>query len=142
MLKAVIPAGVPRTAVYRTYSAVTHGEFYGLMNFMAPGVSSDGTSLLHWHLPVDVLESTIQMAIAGFREPWERISKVMGWGKLEGDLWEIKLSKIYTRPGDLGRTRSSNEACSQPSSPVAFRAWRASVRSTRNLYQRTGASKA
>ena len=98
MLKAVMPASIPGTAIYRTYSAVTHGEIYGLMNFMAPGVTSDGATLLHWHLPPDVLDSTVQMAIAAFREPWERISEVMGWGKLEGDLWEIKLSKIYSTP--------------------------------------------
>ena len=96
MLKAVMPTSIPGTAIYRTYSAVTHGEIYGLMNFMAPGVSSDGTTLLHWHLPPDVLDSTIQMAITGFREPWKRINVIMGWGKLEGDLWEIKLSKIYS----------------------------------------------
>jgi len=51
MLMAVLPASVPGTSVYRTYSAVTHGEIYGLMNFMAPGVTSDGSTLLHWHLP-------------------------------------------------------------------------------------------
>ena len=56
----------------------------------------NGTTLLHWHLPPDVLDSTIQMAITGFREPWKRINVIMGWGKLEGDLWEIKLSKIYS----------------------------------------------
>jgi hypothetical protein len=95
MLKAVLPASVPGASVYRTYSAVTHGEIYGLMNFMAPGVTSDGSTLLHWHLPPDVLDSTIQLAIAAFRESYRRINKVMGWGKLEGDLWEIKLRKIY-----------------------------------------------
>ena len=47
---------------------MTHGEIYGLMNFMAPGVTSDGSTLLHWHLPPDVLDSTIQMAISAFRE--------------------------------------------------------------------------
>jgi hypothetical protein len=98
MLRAVLPASVPGEAVYRTYSAVTHGEIYGLMNFMAPGVTSDGSQLLHWYLPPDVLDSTIQMAIMAFRESWRRINQVMGWGKLEGDLWEIKLSKIYTSP--------------------------------------------
>jgi hypothetical protein len=35
---------------YRVYSAVTHGEIYGLMNFMAPGVTTDGSQLLHRHL--------------------------------------------------------------------------------------------
>ena len=95
MLKAVLPASVPGEFVYRTYSAVTHGEIYGLMNFMAPGVTSGGSTLLHWHLPPDVLDSTIQLAIAAFRESYRRINKVMGWGKLEGDLWEIKLRKIY-----------------------------------------------
>jgi hypothetical protein len=42
-----------------------------------------------------VLDSTIQLAIVAFRESYQRINKVMGWGKLEGDLWEIKLRKIY-----------------------------------------------
>jgi len=97
MLKAVLPASVPGESVYRTYSAVTHGEFYGLMNFMAPGVTSDGSTLLHWHLPPDVLDSTIQLAISAFRESYTRINTVMGWGKLEGDLWEIRLLKIYNR---------------------------------------------
>jgi len=79
MLKSVLPANVPAQSVYHTYSAVTHGQIYGLMNFMAPGVASDGSSL----------------AIAAFREVYRRINKVMGWGKLEGDLWEITLGKIY-----------------------------------------------
>jgi hypothetical protein len=96
MLRAVLPTSVPGEYVYRTYSAVTHGEIYGLMNFMAPGVMSDGSTLLHWHLPADVLDSTIQLAIAAFRESYQRINKVMGWGKLEGDLLEIKLQKIYS----------------------------------------------
>jgi len=95
MLKTVLPASIPGESVYRTYSAVTHGEIYGLMNFMAPGVTSDGSTLLHWHLPPDVLDSTIQMAITAFREAYRRINKVMGWGKLEGDLWELKLTRIY-----------------------------------------------
>jgi hypothetical protein len=63
MFKAVLPRSVPGTFVYRTCSAVTHGEIYGLMNFMAPGVMSDGSTILHWHLPPDVLDSTIQLAI-------------------------------------------------------------------------------
>jgi len=35
------------------------------------------------------------MAIMSFRGAYRRINKVMGWGKLLGDLWEIKLGKIY-----------------------------------------------
>jgi len=95
MFRAALPKSVPGTSVYRTYSAVMHGEIYGLMNFMAPGVTSDGSAILHWHLPPEVLDSTIQLAILAFRESYQRINKVMGWGKLEGDLWEAKLQKIY-----------------------------------------------
>ena len=98
MLKMVLPAGSPGTEIYRTYSAVTHGEIYGLMSFMSPGASSDGMNLLHWHLPPEVLDSTIQLAIGAFREAWRRVNEVMDGGKLEGDLWEIKLSKIYSAP--------------------------------------------
>ncbi|WP_106433274.1 hypothetical protein [Streptomyces sp. Mg1] len=95
MLKAVLPANSSATVIYRVYSAVTHGEVYGLMSFMAPGVSSNGETKLHWHLDPDVLDSTIQMAIVAFREAYRRIHQVMGWGKLESDLWEIKLGKIF-----------------------------------------------
>ncbi|AKA08298.1 hypothetical protein SAZ_42370 [Streptomyces noursei ZPM] len=95
MLKAVLPPKASKEAVYRVYSAVTHGEVYGLVNFTAPGVSSNGEAQIHWHLDPDVLDSTIQMAIASFREAYRRIQRVMGWGKLESDLWEIKLDKIF-----------------------------------------------
>jgi hypothetical protein len=97
MLKAVIPPTAPPEFVYRAYSAVTHGQIYGLMNFAAPGVSSDGSGLRHWYLPPEVLDSTVQVTIGAFREVYGRINKVMGWGKLEGDLWEIRLWKIYGR---------------------------------------------
>ena len=95
MLKAMLPPTTPPEFVYRAYSAVTHGQIYGLMNFTAPGVSSDGAPLRHWYLPPDVLDSTVQLAIGSFREVFRRIQKVMNWGRLEPDLWEIRLSKIY-----------------------------------------------
>jgi hypothetical protein len=95
MLRAVVPANAPPDFVYRTYSAITHGEIYGLMNFMAPGVSSSGSPLLHWYLPPDVLDSTVQVTIAAFKQAYERIRKVMGWGMLAGDLWEVKVRRIY-----------------------------------------------
>ena len=95
MLKEVLRKSAPGSSIYRTYSAVTHGTFYGLMNFMEPGIAADGSKLLSWHLPPDVLDSTVQMAIGAFGQTYKRINKVMGWGKLEHDLWEIKLRKIY-----------------------------------------------
>lgn len=102
MLRTAMPTSSPGTEVYRTYSAVTHGEIYGLMSFMAPGVSTDGTTILHWHLPPDLLDSTVQLAVTAFREAWRRINKVMDWGKLEGDLWEIRLGKIYAASARAG----------------------------------------
>jgi hypothetical protein len=97
VLKEVLRKHGPGTSVYRTYSAVTHGTIYGLMNFMEPGAAADGSTLLSWHLSPEVLDSTIQMAITAFGQTYKRINKVMGWGKLEHDLWEIKLGKIYNR---------------------------------------------
>ena len=93
----IAPPTAPPEFVYRAYSAVTHGQIYGLMNFTAPTVSSDGSALRHWYLPPEVLDSTVQVTIGAFREVYRRINKVMGWGKLEGDLWEIRLWKIYGR---------------------------------------------
>ncbi|MGW3850293.1 hypothetical protein [Streptomyces fagopyri] len=95
MLKLVLSAKASKEAIYRSYSAVTHGEIYGLMNFMAPGVSSNGQTVIHWHLDPDVLDSTIQVAIGSFREAYRRIRRVMGWGLIVGDLWEIKLGKVF-----------------------------------------------
>ncbi|MFF4305525.1 SLOG family protein [Streptomyces sp. NPDC001601] len=96
MLKAVLPPNASAESVYRIYSAVTHGEVYALMNFTAPGVSSNGQTLRHWNLDPDVLDSTVQVAIGAFREAYLRIHQVMDWGKLDRDLWDIKLGKIFS----------------------------------------------
>ena len=37
MLRTIAPASAPPDFLYRVYSAVMHGEVYGLMNFMTPG---------------------------------------------------------------------------------------------------------
>jgi hypothetical protein len=96
VLEEVLRKHGPRSSIYRTYSAVTHGTFYGLMNFMEPRTAADGSELLSWHLPPQVLDSTVQMAIGAFEQAYKRINTAMGWGKLEHDLWEIKLRKIYS----------------------------------------------
>lgn len=95
MLRLLMPSNIPGTAIYRTYSAVMHGEVYGLMNFMAPGVTTTGTPILHWYLPPDVLDSTVQIALAAFGKSFQQIAEVMGWGKLPGDLWDQKIRNIY-----------------------------------------------
>jgi hypothetical protein len=95
VLEEVLRKYGPGSSIYRTYSAVTHGTFYGLMNFMEAGIAADGSTLLNWHLPPEMLDSTVQMAIAAFGQTYKRINKLMGWGKLEHDLWEFKLRKIY-----------------------------------------------
>lgn len=65
------------------------------MSFMAPGAAADGSTLLDWRLPPELLDSTVQIAISAFAQTYQRINKVMGWGKLKHDLWKIKLQKIY-----------------------------------------------
>lgn len=95
MLRTVIPANAPPDFVYRTYSAIAHGELYGLMNFMTPSESPDESPLLNWDLQPEVLDSTIQLAIAAFKQVYDRIRKVMGWGMPAVDLWEVKVRRIY-----------------------------------------------
>lgn len=95
MLKALLPANWPGTTVYRTYSAVTHGQFYGLMNFMTPAVQPDGTPFLQWQQPLDILDSTIQLAIGAFRETYRRIATVMGWDQKDARLWDAEVHAIY-----------------------------------------------
>jgi hypothetical protein len=95
MLKTGLSAAHPAESIYRVYSAVTHGEIYGLMNFMAPQVQDDGRVLLQWTLRGDVLDSTIEIAILAFRLAYERVNQIMGWGRLEPDLYSINLSKIF-----------------------------------------------
>jgi hypothetical protein len=93
----VVPASMPGEFVYRSYSATTHGEISGLMNFMEPEETTDCSTLLSWHLAPDVLDSTAQLAISAFGKAYARINKVMGWGRIESDLWESSLIKIYSR---------------------------------------------
>lgn len=63
---------------------------------MAPRTQADGNIRLEWAgLAGDILDSTVQVAILAFREPYLRINDVMGWGKLEGDLWAHRLGKIF-----------------------------------------------
>jgi hypothetical protein len=96
MLRSTLASSTPAESIYRVSSAVTHGEIYGLMNFMQPETQPDGSAILRWGLPGDVLDSTIQLAIVAFREPYLRINKVMDWGKIEHQLWSTKLARIFT----------------------------------------------
>jgi hypothetical protein len=96
MLEALLPPDMPGTIFYRTYSAVTHGQFYGLMNFMTPAVQPDGTPFLQWRLPPDLLDSTIQLAIGAFREPYRRIAIVMGWDQKDAKLWDAEVHAAYS----------------------------------------------
>jgi hypothetical protein len=102
MLKSWFPPDKGTTSFYRAYSAVTHGELYGLMNFMTPVTQPDGSTLLVWQLPAPVLDSTVQIAILAFREPFTRINHLMGWGRLETDLWSTKIQKIFNPPAPQG----------------------------------------
>ena len=90
-----MPPNLPATTFYRTYSAVTHGQLYGLMNFLTCDVQPDGTPFLRWQQPSDVLDSTIQIALGAFRETYMRIATVMGWDQKTADSWEAQLHAIY-----------------------------------------------
>lgn len=95
MLEALLPPDMPGTIFYRTYSAVTHGQLYGLMNFTTLAVQPDGTPFLQWRLPPDLLDSTIQIAIGAVRQPYLRIATVMGWDQNDANLWDAELHAIY-----------------------------------------------
>jgi hypothetical protein len=112
MLKTCFPAGTPLESFYRSYSAVTHGEFYGLMNFTTPTVQTDGSVLLAWKLQAPVLDSTVQVALLAFREPYRSIRALMGWGRLEDDLWSARLEKIFNGPRRRAEVPSADFECS------------------------------
>ena len=95
LLEALLPSDMLASSFYRTYSAVTHGQFYGLMNFMTPAVQPDGTPFLQWRLPPDLLDSTIQIAIGAVRQPYLCIGTVMGWNQKEARLWDAEVHTIY-----------------------------------------------
>jgi hypothetical protein len=93
MLKPCYP-GLPETRVfYRTYSAVLHGQLYGLMNFMTPSVQADGKTLLSWQLRGSDLHRDVELALLTFREPFKRINQHMNWGRIEYDLWHARVGK-------------------------------------------------
>jgi hypothetical protein len=95
MLEVLLPPNLPATTFYRTYSAVTHGQLYGLMNLMTPAFQSDGTPFLQWQQPADILDSTIQIAIGAFRETYLRIAAVMGWDRKAAEVWDAQIHAIY-----------------------------------------------
>ncbi|WP_300604282.1 hypothetical protein [Trebonia sp.] len=90
-----LPANLPTKIFYRTYSAVTHGQFYGLTNFMTPAMQPDGTPFWQWGPNSEILDSTIQMAIAAFSETYRRIATVMGWDRKDAQLWDAAVHAIY-----------------------------------------------
>lgn len=114
MLKTVVPVGSPGTEIYRTYSAVTHGEIYGLMSFMSPGASSDGMNLLHWHLPPDVLDSIVQLAIGAFREAWRRGQRGLGRGQARGRPVGDQALEDLQRPGSSTRVTCRRSPLTAP----------------------------
>ena len=94
MLKPCYPGLTETRVFYRTYSAVLHGHLYGLMNFMRPGVQLDGTTLLSWQLRGSDLYRDVELALLSFREPFKRINQHMNWGRIEYDLWHLRVSRF------------------------------------------------
>jgi hypothetical protein len=102
MLEPCYPALTGTRSFYRSYSAVLHGQLYGLMNFMTPAIQADGSILLSWQLRGSVLYGSVEVALLSFREPFKRINQHMGWGRLEYDLWHARAARalnIVTRRG-------------------------------------------
>ena len=82
MLEPCYPALTGTRSFYRSYSAVLHGQLYGLMNFMTPALQADGSILLSWQLRGSVLYGAVEVALLSFREPFKRINQHMGWAAL------------------------------------------------------------
>jgi hypothetical protein len=92
-----LPTNLPTTVFYRTYSAVTHGQFYGLTNFMTATVRPDGTPFWQWGPNFEVLDSTIQIVLAAFSETYLCIATVMGWDQKDFRRWEAEVHAIYNK---------------------------------------------
>jgi hypothetical protein len=102
MLEPCYPALTGTRSFYRSYSAVLHGQVYGLMNFMTPAIQADGSILLSWQLRGSVLYGAVEVALLSFREPFKRINQHMGWGRFEYDLWHARAARalnMVTRRG-------------------------------------------
>jgi hypothetical protein len=102
MLKPCYPGLAETKSFYRSYSAVLHGQLYGLMNFMTPAIQDDGSMLWSWQLRGSVLYGAVEVALLGFREPFKRINQHMGWGRLEYELWLARVDRalgVVTRRG-------------------------------------------
>ena len=103
MLKPCYPGLIQAKVFYRTYSAVLHGQLYGLMNFMTPSVQPDGNTLLSWQLRGSDLYRDVELALLSFREPFVRINQHMNWGRIEYELWRTRVGKFL----DLATRRNS-----------------------------------
>jgi len=96
MLEPCYPALTGTRSFYSSYSAVLHGQVYGLMNVMTPALQADGSILLSWQLRGSVLYGAVEVALLSFREPFKRINQHMGWGRLEYDLWHARTARALT----------------------------------------------
>jgi hypothetical protein len=94
MLRPCYPGLVEAKFFYRTYSAVLHGQLYGLMNFMTPSIRPNGKTLLSWQLRGSELYRDVELALLSFREPFKRINQHMNWGRIEYDLWQARVGKL------------------------------------------------
>ena len=94
MLAPILSSAGPGDGVYRIYSAITHGELYGLMQFFTEVAQPDGSVMLRWGMRDDDLKALIGIAIAAFREPSFRINEVIGRGKIETQIWYDKVAPI------------------------------------------------
>lgn len=102
MLEPCYPGLAGTKSFYRSYSAVLHGQLYGLMNFMTPIIQDDGRIPLSWQLRGSVLYGAVEVALLSFREPFKRINQHMGWGRLEYDMWLTRVGRsldVATRRG-------------------------------------------
>jgi hypothetical protein len=58
---------------------------------MTPVIQDDGRILLSWQLRGSVLYNAVEIALLSFREPFRHINQHMGWGRIEYDLWVMRV---------------------------------------------------
>lgn len=81
------------SVVYNVYSAITHGTLYGLMQFFAD--SSSDPVRLEWTRPLQLIETTVQVALVACLLSVDRIIEVMGWDSTAWEDWKPEVGEAY-----------------------------------------------
>lgn len=95
LLSRYVRDGTHSEFVYQHYSAVGHGDPYGLISMVAERSLSSGELVWQWGIDRLRLASAVEFSILSFHDAYTRLSEHLGWAnRIAYDAWRIKVRSI------------------------------------------------